>query len=318
MKPKLSFEEQIAHMKEKGILFTKTSEEEAANYLQRNNYYFRLKAYAKNYDKYQSTDKKGKYINLEFAYLQELTVLDMCLRNLIILMAIDVEHYLKVGLLRDVCNEANEDGYQIVSDIFYEDDLNNMYDKMENESTCRDLIMKYRDDTEKFAVWNIVEILSFGDFTRLYEGFYNKYDQYSNHMVLLKPIRMIRNAAAHNNCLLNSLKTSYSRTYGPCKEVCTFLIKHVGLKSAQMNKKMDNTVLHNLTVLIYALNRVVTSDGVKNRRMNELKEFIEGRAIEHIDYFEKNHYITSAIDYVKKIVDFFIENDYNKLDGQKA
>lgn len=70
--------------------------------MKHNNYYFKLKSYGKNYDKYLTTAKKGQYINLDFSYLQELSILDMYLRKSIISMALDIEHTLKTQLLYDL------------------------------------------------------------------------------------------------------------------------------------------------------------------------------------------------------------------------
>jgi hypothetical protein len=68
-KRKLTIDEQIDYMKNKsGIKFNIVSEEEAKNFLTKNTYYFKIKAYAKNYEKYQEGENAGKYINLEFAY----------------------------------------------------------------------------------------------------------------------------------------------------------------------------------------------------------------------------------------------------------
>ena len=95
---KLTITEQISDMRQKGITFNYTSEQDAARFLKYNNYYFKLKSYGKNYDKYNSTEKKGQYINLDFSYLQELSTLDMYLRKVIIAMALDIEHALKTTI----------------------------------------------------------------------------------------------------------------------------------------------------------------------------------------------------------------------------
>ena len=83
MKEKLTVEQQIQHMKSKGVQFNIVSEEEATSYLTSNTYYFKIKAYAKNYDKYRTTEKAGQYVNLEFAYLKDLAIIDMLLRHYI-------------------------------------------------------------------------------------------------------------------------------------------------------------------------------------------------------------------------------------------
>lgn len=52
-KRKLSIDEQIDYMKNKsGIKFNIVSEQEAKEFLKNNNYYFKIKSYAKNYEKY--------------------------------------------------------------------------------------------------------------------------------------------------------------------------------------------------------------------------------------------------------------------------
>lgn len=52
-KPKLSLDEQIEHLKDKGILFNIMDESDAKKYLEQNNNYFKLTAYRKNYNKHQ-------------------------------------------------------------------------------------------------------------------------------------------------------------------------------------------------------------------------------------------------------------------------
>ena len=100
-KPKLSVPQQIRHMEEAGITFEHISKAEATRFLQYNTYYFKLKAYAKNFTKYKNGERAGKYFNLDFAYLQDLSTIDAHLRKFIIKTALDIEHFLKVKLLQD-------------------------------------------------------------------------------------------------------------------------------------------------------------------------------------------------------------------------
>lgn len=66
-------DELISHMKIKGIKFD-IVKEEAKIFLQNNNYYMKLASYRANCDKRKSN---GEYINLDFAYLRELSTIDM-------------------------------------------------------------------------------------------------------------------------------------------------------------------------------------------------------------------------------------------------
>lgn len=71
-KLKLTVEEQIQDMSDSNIQFELYSVEDAKKFLKYNNYYFKLKSYARNYN-----INPKKYYNLDFAYLVELSKLDM-------------------------------------------------------------------------------------------------------------------------------------------------------------------------------------------------------------------------------------------------
>lgn len=170
----------------------------------------KLKAYEKNYDQYRSTPKQGQYINLDFCYLKELSTLDMYLRKIILSMALDIEHALKVQLLLDLTNNPKEDGYAIVQEYLEKDftTVKAIHDKI-GKSAASDLIQKRLNEDDDYALWEIVEVLSFGHFIDLYQLYYLKYPSKNEFGSYLWSIKFLRNAAAHNNCLLNSIKSPY-------------------------------------------------------------------------------------------------------------
>ena len=97
----------MAYMKNKGITFDHCSEKDAVRFLQESTYFFKVKAFDKNYIAHPKT---GHYYNLDFSYLMELSTLDMRLRRLILHATLDIEHFLKVQLIRDVSSNPVEDG----------------------------------------------------------------------------------------------------------------------------------------------------------------------------------------------------------------
>ena len=99
LKSKYSIDEQLKNLEDKNVQFNIMSKEEAREYLQNNTYYFKLKSYEKSFEYNVS---KNQYINLEFAYLVELSKLDMYLRELIIRISLHTEHFLKVKLIDDL------------------------------------------------------------------------------------------------------------------------------------------------------------------------------------------------------------------------
>ena len=111
-KPKMTSKALIDKLRdEKGVSFKYVTEDNAEKYLAQINNYLRTASYRKNYQKYLNGPSKGKYIDLDFAYLQELSTVDMHLRNLVTRMCIDIEHDLKVLLLENLENDAG-DGQQ--------------------------------------------------------------------------------------------------------------------------------------------------------------------------------------------------------------
>ena len=115
--PKLSIPQQIEHMKKKGISFELYKETAARTFLAEHNYYFKLKAYAHNFERYKDPEKDNRYINLDFAHLVDLSKIDAEFRKIILSMCLDLEHYLKVRMLNH-CTMIDEDGYEIVNRLF--------------------------------------------------------------------------------------------------------------------------------------------------------------------------------------------------------
>lgn len=302
-KDKLSISDQITYMREKkGIKFNIVNEESAKIFLTSNNYYFKIKSFAKNYENYTSGENVGKYINLEFAYLQELSTIDMYFRKFINKITLDIEHFLKTQLLKDFANNDEEDGYSIVKEflVAYPYIEKNISDKSRN-SACSDLVQKYEGN---FAIWNIVEVLSFGDYIKLYSLYYKKYPTPSSMNNYLWSVKFLRNAAAHNNCLIYSLKKPYT-TSNINKEINTLISKIPGIYPDTRIRKMANPIIHDFIVTLYVFNSIVSSEQIKKHSMSELKVLMDSRLTRNKCYFEKNQLLVSYYKFIKKIVDYF-------------
>jgi len=303
-KLKLTVDEQITYMRDvKGIKFNITTEEEARVFLLENSYYFKIKAYAKNYQQYVKGAKLGKYVDLEFAYLQELSTIDMYLRKFTIRIALDIEHYLRTQLLRDFADNHDEDGYEIVKKYFleYPHVKNNIIKKYTN-AYCGELVKKHQDN---FALWNVVELLSFGDFTLLYDLYYRNNTAMRKMKSGIFSVRMLRNAAAHNNCLINRLRKPYSKKIEINRVVNTFISKIKDIDSTQRKNKLSNPFIHDFVVMLFVFDRIVSSDQIRVNGFRELKDLIDNRFTRNKQYFYKNEALTTAYEFVKKIVDYF-------------
>lgn len=99
-KPMLTVNEQIEHLKSKGVTFDLCSEDEAARYLSAANNYLRVVSYRKLYSRQVDGPNPGSYVNLDFRNLVELSSIDRRLWEALLAAVIDVEHFARVELLR--------------------------------------------------------------------------------------------------------------------------------------------------------------------------------------------------------------------------
>lgn len=316
-KPKLTSHQIIEMLKyEKGITFQYTSEESAEKYLEDVNNYLRTASYRKNYQKYLNGKFKGKYIDLDFAYLQELSTIDMHLRNLITKMCIDIEHDLKVSLLKDLEGNVSENGYDIVDSF-----LNaNPYIVHRIEATSAspftgNLVYKYFKIQKVFnplknkeenkitgidcPVWVLMELLTFGDFICFYEYYYATRENQPISTAVINLVKSLRNGCAHNNCIIADLNPRRSI---PPSEISRSIKTMVDINQNQRQKKLSCRVILEFVCMLHVYKQVV-SVRVRNKRVIELKELFSLRVIENKLFFEKNQLVMSSYDFVKKVID---------------
>lgn len=327
--PKLSPEELVEKMKSKNIRFELMSEADAIEYLRVNNNYFRTASYRKNYDKHFCGKNKGKYIDLDFACLTELSTIDMHLRFIILKMCLDLEHSLKVNFLSDITLNNNEDGYSIVKTFLDNNKyiLTDIYYKR-NSVYVGDLISKFftfkvdRDAEEDFfnnveincPIWAFMEIISFGDFARLYSSYYELYPNDYNYTAIINPIKSIRNACAHNNCLIHDLRRNkYTR---PSAIISRFIGEITSITKSEKQSTLKVRTVFEITSLLYLYDKIVPNP-VKKHRLDELSTIVYERMQKHSDYFKKQDIIKSSYIFIKKVLDFLIESSYNTNDIKK-
>lgn len=220
LKPMLTTSEMIEHLKEKNIKFEQMSEKEASKYLEDNNNYFNLTAYKNNFEKkYINKEFIDEYVDLDFAYLKDLSIIDFKLRLLLFDMIVDIEHYLKLKILRLIKNIPNEDGHTVVNkylDNDYNDPVNpkklhNSILKKVGNVYYQRIFSKYDIDENKrledIPMWEFLEIITFGELVKFYDFFIEEYNlnYLKDEIYILSEIKKLRNAVAHNSNILTEL-----------------------------------------------------------------------------------------------------------------
>ena len=270
-KQKLSVTDQVKRLEDKGISFNVFCKERAEDYLTSNNYYYKLTSFRKNFRKHPDGVNKGKYVNLDFAYLVDLAIIDNYLRGIILEIALDIEHYSKLKLLHRLENDEAEDG---------------------------DIIQHYNGN---YPAWTLIEIVSFGDYLRFYKFCADRWNDKDllNDFYLMKDVKELRNAAAHNNCILNdvTIKESKHQTNHAVK------ISLKSIKRQRNDKYLAKEKIRQIVTLLYASIHMITSDGVKRKINNQLK-FLKNRIYRDYDY-SFNQKLKATFDYLFDVIDIY-------------
>jgi len=309
-KPMLNASELIDHLVEKGVKFEIKSKEESKKYLENNNNYFKLASYRKNFPKYENGENEGKYIGLDFQMLVDLSIIDMKLRKTMLSIVLDLEHYAKVRILNMV-EQNTKDGYGLVEEYIEDLKIKGEYEFLENElnkniksTYCGDIVEKYNGE---YPVWAFVEIIPFGRLVKFYMFVAEKLKDKNmiDEAYLLKNVRELRNACAHNNCILNDLKSGtskYKTNYRILNEIA-----NIGISKKTRDNKMTNARIQQVITLLYLNKNITTSEGVLKYQVQILQD-LKSRIEHHIDYYNTNDLIQTSLIFLNKIIDNWYNN----------
>ena len=302
-KQKLSVTDQVKRLEDKGISFNVFCKERAEDYLTSNNYYYKLTSFRKNFRKHPDGVNKGKYVNLDFAYLVDLAIIDNYLRGIILEIALDIEHYSKLKLLHRLENDEAEDGYSIVNDFMISLGQNRQVLEKRilekaNSSYVGDIIQHYNGN---YPAWTLIEIVSFGDYLRFYKFCADRWNDKDllNDFYLMKDVKALRNAAAHNNCILNdiTIKDSKHKTNHAVK-ISLKTIKH-----QRNDKHLSKEKTRQIVTLLYTSIHIITSVGVKSKIKNQLI-FFKKRVYRDYNY-DFNPKLKATFDYLFDAIDIY-------------
>lgn len=255
-KPKLTVDEQIEHLKAKGVTFNLCTEDETREYLTHKTYYFKLAAYRVLFQKHEGGNHDGEYIGLDFGHLRDLASIDQMLRYILLPTTLDVEHFAKAKLLRILGERNEEDGYGIVRD--YLASLKEHDRQIREEEVRRlrrdpysgNLVRKYESD---MPAWVYVELLSFGGFIDFYLFCSRRWNntQMKDDHYLLRQAKSVRNCCAHSTDLINGFAASEKTVIRTQPAVATAL-GELGFNKRARQSKMHNPRIQQIVMLAYA------------------------------------------------------------------
>lgn len=311
----LSAEELIKHAIKKGITFNSITPQNAINYLQYNNYYFKLSSYRKNFPKNQ----KNQYVNLDFAELIDLAIIDSYLRIIIMKLALNIEHFSKVYLLNILGQYDNSDATQIVNSYLKSKPAKKL-EEIKKELT-RSIYSPYSKDLydkhqlPNMPVWAFIEIISFGTFIDFYQFCSQKFPLHiaPNLYYLLLSTKKIRNATAHNNCIINDLRSSknnkktlfYNIDFEMARKLST-----IGISKQTRKTKLSNLRIYQIIACLYMHQNIVSSSGTKQAVALDLQKF-KSRLFKNFN-FENSPPVNSTFKLLIKIIDTWYNPNIDK------
>lgn len=314
LKPMMKISDMVPYLKNKNIKFEHCSERDAETYLKGNNNYYNVVSYKNNFVKYQCGEFEGKYIDLDFAYLKDLSIIDYRTRLVLFKMIIDIEHYLKIRILNTIEEISEEDGYKIVN-LYLEKDFNDknrpkkvhesIRKKVSNEYYQK-IFSKYDLDKdtkiENIPIWEFLEVITFGELINFFDFFTRHYILDDNKYVfILREINKLKNAVAHNSCVLYELDKK-DNTHRADTLVINYLID-CGIEKENRNTKLSNSRIRQITYTLYMFNIIVSSDGVKNNVKYDITKLFYGRIILNRKYYNNNELLKSIYNYFDKIIE---------------
>lgn len=307
--------EMVPYLKKKNIRFELISEEEAEKYLRDNNNYYNITAYKHNFERYMVNGVfVNRYIDLDFAYLKDLAIIDHRVRLLFFKMIIDIEHYLKMRILNLIENIDIEDGYRSVN-LYLDKDFNdekfpkkvhNSIFKKVGSEYYQKIFSKYDIDKDKklenIPIWEFLEIITFGELVNFYDFFSKKYNltKERKDIFILREIVKLRNAVAHNSCVLCDIDKK-DNNYAPDFKIVEYL-NSCGIGKETRDNKLSNSRIRQTTYTLYMFNEIITSNGVRKNVIDDINKLFYERIILHKEYYNNNELLKSIYTYFDKII----------------
>ncbi|MDR3315414.1 MAG: Abi family protein [Coriobacteriales bacterium] len=312
-KPILTVEQQIAHLKNKGITFEQISKDDAADYLATKNNFLRVAAYREVFFRQSDGDSVGQYLNLDFSYLVDLASIDHRLREVMLPITLDIEHFAKVKVLDRITQLTSEDGYSIVSDFIeslapkyrkgFENDLKYRGSATSSDLYSGSLIAKYQDD---MPAWVLLEAISFGLFLTFYRFCAQRWDdqQMLDEHYLMKQVKSVRNACAHNSCIINCFRSGLKSQISTSHSVTTALSKCGVRNSKTRRAKLDNPIMQQIVATLYTYKTIVNSEASFDRTINTLQA-LKVRIAKNCQYYTKANALMSFLHFTERVIDIW-------------
>ena len=261
-KPITTPEEQVSLLLDKGVTFERCSEDRALEILTNAETYLHLSAYRVLFQRYERGEDAGKFVNLDFQDLLDVSSFDDSLRETFRLMAKDIERMVRAWLVSEAA-ERGEDGYKIVADfacslspVFRNSLIRDLTSRSGSDEYAGPLIDHYRD---AMPAWVLLEVIPFGSLLAFHLFCVERWGETSKREIhyALKDVKAIRNCASHASCLCNGFVPEHETKYTTSEIVLEWLnacgvprnkTRRAKLHNRRMQQLVTTVALHDMLV----------------------------------------------------------------------
>ncbi|MEE0706237.1 MAG: Abi family protein [Adlercreutzia sp.] len=179
------------------------------------------------------------------------------------------------------------------------------------------LVEKY-GDPEKMLPWHFLEMASFGDTVAFYKFMFFDFAEQTVGIDIrdaadlfdakrikqfLFPARTLRNAAAHNDCLLHALNYRMKK---PLKKIKECLLEECGLERELVENAWKINVVHDFAALLLCFDVVVPGGDTKERTARGLISLEESIGLNR-EFYELQNGVRDALSLMAEISLSFAE-----------
>lgn len=198
---------------------------------------------------------------------------DRMLRDILLVMTLDAEHFAKVRLLA-AAEDHNEDGHAIMRDYLasiaerQRSYIKSELDRREDSPYSGGIVRKYRND---MPLWAFCEVVSFGAFLGVMKFCAERWgdkDLLRSHYCL-RLIKSARNACAHGACILNDLSEKEERSWRT-PDAVTRATANAGIGKRLRAKRLKSPRMAEMCTLLYLYDRIVPEGTVRSERKSSL------------------------------------------------
>ena len=282
LRPMPTPEEHVDLLKTKGVTFKRCDEKFAMEALSNRNTYLHITAFRKMFQRYESGEKRGLYVNLDFADLLYLDGLDAEVRRTFQLVSSDIERTAKTQLIAKIANHIDEDGYGILADFTesqskrYRESINRDLKARADSSGRADvylgpLIEHYRSE---MPIWVFLEVVPFGTLLAFMLFCADRWNDKELRVLhyALTDVKAVRNCCSHGACMINGLGSEQRTPFATSSFVFDWLSSRGIKNSGARRAKLANRRVQQLVTTVAVFDQSVKSGHEASRAGLEVLE----------------------------------------------